>query len=94
MHIETLKIFRDLVETQSFSLTAERNDMTQSAVSQQITTLEARYKDRLLVRERGRREVSLTYVGELFYQRCCSVVDSYELLNKDMRFLERNVSTT
>ena len=36
MHIETLKVFCDLVDLESFSLAAERNFITQSAVSQQI----------------------------------------------------------
>ena len=42
MHIETLKVFCDLVDTGSFSLAAAQNFVTQSAVSQQIRTLETR----------------------------------------------------
>jgi DNA-binding transcriptional LysR family regulator len=45
MHIETLKVFCDLVEMQSFSLAAERNFVTQSAVSQQVRTLEERFEN-------------------------------------------------
>ena len=60
MHIETLKVFCDLVDMQSFSLAAERNFITQSAVSQQIRTLEDKFNRRLLERVRGRREVRLT----------------------------------
>ena len=55
MHIETLKVFCDLVDLESFSLAAERNFITQSAVSQQIRTLEEKFKRRLLERIRGRR---------------------------------------
>ncbi|MEM7387162.1 MAG: LysR family transcriptional regulator, partial [Verrucomicrobiota bacterium] len=36
MHIETLRLFSELVETQSFSVVAERSGVTQSAVSQKI----------------------------------------------------------
>ena len=43
MHIETLKIFCDVVENQSFSLAATQNFITQSAVSQQVRGLEERY---------------------------------------------------
>ena len=50
MHIETLKVFSDLVELESFSLAAERNFITQSAVSQQIRALEDKFKRRLLER--------------------------------------------
>ena len=70
MHIETLKVFCDLVDMQSFSLAAERNFITQSAVSQQIRTLEEKFKRRLLERVRGRREVRLTPAGEVFYREC------------------------
>ena len=66
MHIETLKVFCDLVDLQSFSLAAERNFITQSAVSQQMRTLEEKFKRRLLERVRGRREVRLTLAGEVF----------------------------
>ncbi|HEY7729211.1 MAG TPA: LysR family transcriptional regulator, partial [Candidatus Eisenbacteria bacterium] len=38
--LETLRIFRDLVETHSFSRAAARNFITQSAVSQRIRRLE------------------------------------------------------
>ena len=80
MHIETLKVFVDLVDMQSFSLAAERNFITQSAVSQQIRTLEDKFKRRLLERVRGRREVRLTTAGEVFYRECKNVLASYDVL--------------
>jgi len=87
MHIETLKVFRDLVDLQSFSLAAERNFITQSAVSQQIKTLEDRFKRRLLERVRGRREVKLTPAGEVFYRESERVLDAFEQLNESLRGL-------
>ena len=50
MQIETLKVYCDLVETESFSQAAERNFITQSAVSQQVRGLEEKFKRRLLER--------------------------------------------
>ena len=41
MHIENLKIFRDLVDNESFSKAAKLNDITQSAVSQHLMRLRA-----------------------------------------------------
>jgi len=58
MQIETLKVFCDLVESHSFSQAAVRNFITQSAVSQQIRGLEARFETPLFVREG--RAISLT----------------------------------
>lgn len=92
MHIETLKIFCDLVETQSFSLAAERNFVTQSAVSQQIRNLEEKFKRRLLERVRGRREIKLTNAGEVFYNECRNVLVCYDQLGESMRGLSGTVS--
>ena len=78
MHIETLKVFCDLVDLESFSLAAERNFVTQSAVSQQIRALEEKFKRRLLERIRGRREVKLTPAGEVFYNEARKVLAAYE----------------
>lgn len=85
MHIETLKVFCDLVDLESFSLAAERNFITQSAVSQQIRSLEEKFKRRLLERIRGRREVKLTPAGEVFYREAKLVLDAYEHLNESLR---------
>jgi DNA-binding transcriptional LysR family regulator len=87
MHIETLKVFCDLVELQSFSLAAERNFITQSAVSQQIRVLEEKFKRRLLERVRGRREVKLTPAGEVFYRESKNVLSAYEQLQENLRGL-------
>jgi DNA-binding transcriptional LysR family regulator len=85
VHIETLKVFCDLVDLESFSLAAERNFVTQSAVSQQIRTLEERFKRRLLERIRGRREVKLTPAGEVFYREALNVLAAYEQLQENLR---------
>ncbi len=85
MHIETLKVFCDLVDLESFSLAAERNFITQSAVSQQIRTLEERFKRRLLERIRGRREVKLTPAGDVFYEESKKVLAAYDQLQENLR---------
>lgn len=87
MHIETLKVFCDLVELQSFSLAAERNFITQSAVSQQIRSLEEKFKRRLLERVRGRREVKLTSAGEVFFRESRNVLLAYDQLQENLRGL-------
>lgn len=94
MHIETLKVFCDLVDLQSFSMAAERNFITQSAVSQQIRTLEDKYKRRLLERVRGRREIRLTPAGEVFYRESRSVLESYGHLEESLRGLVGKIGGT
>lgn len=94
MHIETLKIFCDLVDLQSFSLAAERNFITQSAVSQQIRSLEDRFKRKLIERVRGRREITLTPAGEVFYREARNVLAAYDQLNESLRGLVGKVGGT
>jgi DNA-binding transcriptional LysR family regulator len=94
MHIETLKIFCDLVDLQSFSLAAERNFITQSAVSQQIRTLEDKFKRRMLERVRGRREVKLTPAGEVFYRDSKNVLAAFDELQENLRGLVGKIGGT
>jgi len=77
MHIETLKVFCDLVDTGSFSLAAAQNFVTQSAVSQQIRTLETRYGRKLV--ERAKRRVRPTPAGEIFYEISKEIVTRYHI---------------
>ena len=85
MHIETLKVFCDLVDLESFSLAAERNFITQSAVSQQIRALEEKFSRRLLERIRGRRDVKLTAAGDVFYRESKKVLAAYEEMQESLR---------
>src|SRR3972149_3974970 len=75
MHIETLKVFCDVVETGSFSLAASQNFITQSAVSQQLRALEAKYRCKLLERSRGGVARYSDVESEL--QHSCSVVGGH-----------------
>jgi len=94
MHIETLKIFCDLVDLQSFSLAAERNFITQSAVSQQIRSLEDKFKRKLLERVRGRREVKLTAAGEVFFRESKKVLAAYAELQESLRGIVGKIGGT
>ncbi len=76
MHLETLKVFCDVVETKSFSAAASQNFVTQSAVSQQVRMLEDRWGRRLLERTRG--NVQLTPAGEILYQASKDIVQRFQ----------------
>ncbi len=94
MQIETLKVYCDLVETLSFSKAAERNFITQSAVSQQVRALEQKFKKQLLERVRGRRDLHLTEAGKAFYEKSQEVLLAYARLGEDMDKLNDTVSGT
>lgn len=66
MHISSMKTFCDLVESKSFTKAAQLNQVTQSAVSQQITAMERLFN--LVLIQRGKGQFKLTPGGELVYQ--------------------------
>lgn len=92
MLIESLKVFCDLVETQSFSKTAVVNSVTQSAVSQQLKSIEKRQGRALL--EREKRRLTLTAEGEIFYRYARDIVRRYEEMQHRIQALGGVVSGT
>lgn len=87
MHIETLRMFCDLADLRSFSKTAEKHLVSQSAVSQQVAQLEIEHKCQLLNRQK--RPLELTAAGEIFYRASRDMVDRYELLKSEMNTLKQ-----
>jgi LysR family transcriptional regulator, transcriptional activator of the cysJI operon len=90
MHIETLKIFCDVVENQSFSLAASQNFITQSAVSQQIRGLEERYAKRLLERRRG--SVKPTPAGEILHRSGRAIIQAFNEMEAQLQGLSNIVT--
>jgi len=90
--VESLKVFCDLVETQSFSKTAVLNAVTQSAVSQQLKSIEKRQGKQLL--EREKRRLSLTAEGEIFYRYSREIVRRFEEMQHRIQALGGVVSGT
>lgn len=84
MMLETLKTFCDLVETGSFSRAARLNFVTQSAVSQQLRSLERHYGRRLI--DRGaRRSLQLTEAGKLLLGEARAVVERLAAIEDRLR---------
>ena len=90
MQIETFKIFRDLVETASFSKAAELNSITQSAVSQQIRALEKKFKTALI--RRRKKNFSITPEGKAFLQASQDILRTYDALSDRLQELKNLVS--
>jgi len=88
MHIEMLKIFCDLAELRSFSKTAEKHLLSQSAVSQQLAQLELAHKSQLL--DRKKRPLELTSAGQLFYDTCKDIIDRYEQFKSELNALQKS----
>jgi len=83
MHIETLKVFCDVVETGSFSVAASQNFITQSAVSQQLRALETKYHCKLLERSRGGAKT--TPQGAILYQASREIIDKYQDVEAELQ---------
>lgn len=80
MDLKSLKIFVETVNSQSFSLAAVRLFMTQPTLSKIIKSLEEELGTALFKKgEAGRkREVVLTYTGELIYQHALNILSEHE----------------
>jgi DNA-binding transcriptional LysR family regulator len=90
MQIQTFKVFCDLADTESFSKAAERNGITQSAVSQQVRSIEEQFQVRLI--DRGRRAFHLTPEGQAFLASSREIVGSYDDLGTRMQKLQEVIS--
>lgn len=90
MHIETLKVFCDVVETGSFSAAASQNFITQSAVSQQLRSLEAKYHCKLLDRSRGGAKP--TPQGSILYRASRDIIDRYREVETELQHSGKIVS--
>jgi DNA-binding transcriptional LysR family regulator len=92
MQIGTLKVFCDLAETESFTKAAQINDVTQSAVSQQISSLEKLFKSLLI--ERSKKKFRLTREGQVLYDYSKQVIATYEALQSKLQEIKDIISGT
>ena len=90
MQIESFKVFRDLVETQSFSKAAALNFITQSAVSQQVRAMEDRFRVPLI--ERSNKKFGLTREGQMLYETSKEMIFHFDTLQHQLAEM-RNVVT-
>lgn len=79
--LNQLRHFQAIVECGSFTEAAEQCHISQSAISQQIQSLEAELGVKLLNREK--RKISLTEAGEYFYRKSLILVADYERLVRE-----------
>ena len=94
LNLDSLQIFSDLVNTGSFSRTAEKNFVSQSAVSQRLKALEADYGQTLINRGQGRGKVSPTVAGEALYAGAKALLQSASALDAEMRQLSDEIAGT
>ena len=92
MQIESLKVFCDLAETTSFTKAARINGVTQSAVSQQISSLETKFDAAFI--ERSKKKFTLTKEGEMLYNYSKQIVQTYDELRHKVQEIQNVVTGT
>ncbi|MFP4356491.1 MAG: LysR family transcriptional regulator [Phycisphaerae bacterium] len=83
MNVKVIKTFCDLVESGSFSEAAKLNNVSQSAVSQQVAALESELSTQLLCR--GGANALPTEAGEAFYKGGKEIAGRFERMLIEMR---------
>ena len=94
INLDSLQIFTDLVESGSFSKAAEKNFISQSAVSQRLRVLEREYGQMLLDRGQGRGRVTVTAAGEALYRGARDVLQRASALDAEMHQFSDEVAGT
>ncbi|MBP9865509.1 MAG: LysR family transcriptional regulator [Candidatus Omnitrophica bacterium] len=90
--IRSLQIFRDLTVTQSFTETANRNYITQSAVSHHLKALEDKLGHTLI--ERNRKSLQLTKAGEITLEAASDLIERYGKLEVDLKQMGKELAGT
>ena len=88
VEIRHLVALEAIARTQSFSQAAASLGYAQSAISQQIATLEKAVGHRLIERPGGRRPVSLTPVGEIVLRHAEQIAARVAAMGADLHAFE------
>jgi DNA-binding transcriptional LysR family regulator len=89
---ESLKLFRDIAQTRSFSRGAALNSVSQSAASQQVQELEQELGIELL--DRSTRPLVVTAAGQLYSEYCRDVLRRREEFNVALDLMKQEVEGT
>jgi DNA-binding transcriptional LysR family regulator len=89
-YVESLRVFRSVVELRSFTRAADIHGLARPAVSRAIAGLEERMGCRLL--NRTTRQISLTEAAERFYEGCVRILDDLDAPEADVANQTRKAS--
>ena len=85
MLLKQLKYFISIVEKGNFTEAAEKNYISQSAISQQIQSLENELGYKLLIREK--RTFTLTPAGKCIYHQSKNIIENIEDMQEKAKFI-------
>jgi len=87
-----MPVFEALYEERRVGRAALRLGRTQSAVSQQITSLERQFKSLLI--ERSKKKFRLTREGQLLYEHSKQIIETYDSLFHKLQEIKDIISGT
>lgn len=90
MNIETIRIFCDVVQHQSFSRGAAANDVSQSAATQSVHRMEKHFGVQLV--DRNKRPFVLTPEGQACYEGFREVLEMYDAVETRVRSLRKEIT--
>jgi DNA-binding transcriptional LysR family regulator len=89
MNIETMRVFCDVLQHQSFSRGASANDVSQSAATQSVHRLEKYFGVQLI--DRTKRPFVLTPEGQVCYEGLREVLELYDAMEARVRSLRMDI---
>ncbi|HEX9821226.1 MAG TPA: LysR family transcriptional regulator [Methylomirabilota bacterium] len=92
MHLETLKLYCDVVRLRSFSRGAAQNFVSQSAASQAVQQLETHLGVPLI--DRTKRPFLVTREGEAFYTAARGILDAWNKAKGEVAAVKARVDGT
>ncbi len=92
MHLDSLKLYCDVVRLRSFSRGAAAHGISQSAASQSVQQLEGELDLPLL--DRSRRPLEPTTEGRAFFEACRTLIQGFEKAKGDLQASRRRVEGT
>ena len=92
VHLETLRLYCDVVRHRSFSRGAAQNVVSQSAASQAMQQLESELGAALL--DRTKRPFVVTPEGQAFYEACRGLLESWEKAKAEIAAVKARVDGT
>jgi DNA-binding transcriptional LysR family regulator len=92
VHLETLRLYCDVVRLRSFSKGAEQNFVSQSAASQAVQQLEAQVGAVLI--DRTRRPFAVTPEGRSLYEACRAMLEAWDRAKSDVAAVKARVDGT
>jgi DNA-binding transcriptional LysR family regulator len=92
VHLETLRLYCDVVRLRSFSRGAVQNFVSQSAASQAVQQLERELGVSMI--DRTKRPFVVTPEGEAFYHACRGLLDSWDKAKAEIAAVKARVDGT